>query len=221
MQFLMGSSLLIISECRSALAECRTLDDVLAIRDKMEAARQLMKVRGESLEAQNQAAEIKIRAERMLGTSLGKMEKNPGSRNGVWRLHDATAKLSDLGIEKTQSHRWQQMAKVPEATFAALVASATDDGDELTSVAVYKLGRKIGEDPSPKDSKSDWNAFDWIAHMRKAVTKVYEDCPPGCRAALPHVLREMSEEFLASEDDDGSGRGSRDDSAVGACSCAD
>ena len=72
---------------------------------------------------QNQAAEIKLRAERRAGEMLKETEKQqpgdykrshdvtvqipPGPEKD--RLHDVTypPSLDDLGITKMQSHRWQ------------------------------------------------------------------------------------------------------------------
>ena len=60
--------------------------------------------------AQNEAAEIKLWAERRAGELLLEIEKNKGG--GDHRLHDVTGapKLRELGIEKIQSHRWQRTA---------------------------------------------------------------------------------------------------------------
>jgi hypothetical protein len=59
------------------------------------------------LVAQNRIAEIKVKAERKTGELLKEMEKQkPGEYQ---RFHDGTVapSLKDLGIEKTQSMRWQ------------------------------------------------------------------------------------------------------------------
>ena len=48
---------------------------------------------------------------------LGEMEmQGPGEYQ---RLHDATVapSLTELGIERTQSHRWQAIASIPEPDF--------------------------------------------------------------------------------------------------------
>ena len=65
-------------------------------------------------------AELRIRAERKAGELLARMEKNAGAKGSgsnqhEVRSHDATTPtLSDLGINKHQSSRWQLMAKVSE-----------------------------------------------------------------------------------------------------------
>ena len=64
------------------------------------------------------------RAERRGGELLAEMEKNPGRRPGKNQLHDATS-LSDLGIEKTQSHRWQIMHKGWDAGSNGQVPAST------------------------------------------------------------------------------------------------
>jgi hypothetical protein len=69
------------------------------------------------LEAQNDAAEIKLRAERKLGELLGAIDKDRGGNFN--RSQPATGsskpvRLQDLGVSKSQSSRWQAIAAVPE-----------------------------------------------------------------------------------------------------------
>jgi len=52
---------------RRELALAVSIDEVKQLRDKAEAIRQYIRQQGASLEMQNQAAEIKIRAERRIG----------------------------------------------------------------------------------------------------------------------------------------------------------
>jgi hypothetical protein len=78
-------------------------------------------------EAERQACEIWLRAERRAGELLAVAERNkgaqgnPGGRGApIVRSHNETAQtLSDLGISKSQSSRWQQLAAVPEFVCAA------------------------------------------------------------------------------------------------------
>ena len=56
------------------------IDEVKEIRSKAEALRMYAKQAGESLEMQNNCAEIKIRAERRAGELLRETDKNRGGR---------------------------------------------------------------------------------------------------------------------------------------------
>lgn len=95
--------------------------------------RNAVRKQGFALEAINHAAELKLRAERKLGEFLKEMPKH----NGDPRLHDAT-RLSDLGIEKTQSHRWQRIASIPEPEFERHIVE-TVVKKELTTAGMLKL----------------------------------------------------------------------------------
>ena len=67
-------------------------------------------------DAQNNAAEIKLLAERRAGELLAGMEKQSGAR-GVGKKvesHDAIPLLKDMGLTKTQSSRWQLAASFPD-----------------------------------------------------------------------------------------------------------
>jgi N6-adenosine-specific RNA methylase IME4 len=138
-----------LDTAQRALAEARTLPDVKQIRDTAAALQQYAKQQAYSLEIQNQAAEIKLRAERKAGELLRAMEKakgasKPGTQRGTTRLHDETASptLADLGISKSQSHRWQLEASLPETVFETYVADGKTTGRELSSRAVLDLAKQ-------------------------------------------------------------------------------
>lgn len=88
------------------------------IRDRAGAARQYAKAAGYSREITNMCAEIKIRAERKAGTLLADMPKQAGARDGKQTGSQAEIplppRLDDIGVSKTQSHRWQQSAAIPD-----------------------------------------------------------------------------------------------------------
>ena len=69
-----------------------------------------------NVDAERRACEIRLRAERKAGKLLATTEENPGDH----RSHGATddlRTLSDLGVSKSQSSKWQQLAAVTEAEF--------------------------------------------------------------------------------------------------------
>src|SRR5713101_6612610 len=105
---------------RQLLAEICGVDDAKAIHDFAEAARVYARQARLGLEAQNDAAEIRLRAERKLGELLAVLPKQDGGDAARARSQAATEvppRLGDLGITKTQSSRWQAIAAVPERVF--------------------------------------------------------------------------------------------------------
>ena len=102
---------------------------------------------GGSRKAVLHASEIKLRAERRAGMLLREMELQSGARDGKTGLHEGTPLLSDLGINKTQSHRLQVESEVPETQFVEYVAEIRESEDrDLTSKGLYGIGKKLRAD---------------------------------------------------------------------------
>lgn len=193
----MGGTLANLSRAKRALIEARTLDDVLEIRDKAEAIRVYVKAAGEGLDAQNFAAEIKLRAERKAGALLAEMEmQGPGEYQ---RSHDATVgppSLSDIGINKTQSSRWQKEAGVTEQEFDAHVAKCNTERVELTQASVLSLAG--AGHVSQASGENEWyTPLGIIDRARKAMGGIDLD-PASCELAQRHV---KAKRFYAIADD--------------------
>lgn len=132
----------LIERAKSALSAATSIDSVLDIRDQSESFRTLMKQQRESLEVQNKAAELKIRAERRAGELLGEMElQKPGEYK---RSHRASVcpSLGDMGITHSQSSRWQKIASLPDDDFEKHIEGTIEANRELTSSGVLKLAKK-------------------------------------------------------------------------------
>jgi hypothetical protein len=87
------------------------------------------------------ATDIRLRAERRAGELLAEMAESgerdtgKGNRNPALKSLYATPKLADLGVTKTQSSRWQQLAKLPEAVFEKKVEAAKVKAENSTTSA--------------------------------------------------------------------------------------
>jgi len=163
-QFECMTALIRYDAARRALAAAHRVDEVKAIRDKAEAVRVYAKQAGD-FDLQNQAAEIRIRAERRAGQLLLDMEKNPGRRGEGRPRKDGTKftrssgstayppKLEDIGVSKDQSSKWQRLALlVDEATFERALVQAREKTGELTNAALL---REIRETITPNDVPSE------------------------------------------------------------------
>jgi hypothetical protein len=131
----------VLDRVARALAEATDFKEVKSLRDKAEAARQYAKNAAMGLKIQNKAAELKLRAERRAGELLSELVPHGGNRRSS--RHDADLKLSDLGIDSSQSSRWRREAAVPEVVFEQYVALADKLGHDITSQGLLKLGRRM------------------------------------------------------------------------------
>jgi hypothetical protein len=139
---------------RKAIAAAHRVDEAKKIRDKAEAVRTYAKLAGD-LQLQNQACEIRLRAERRAGQLLLEMEKNPGTRGegrprkdgAKRRSAESTAKppkLDEIGITKDQSSKWQRLALlVDESTFERALVQALEKNGELRNSALLREIREI------------------------------------------------------------------------------
>ena len=94
----------------AALAEAHAIDEVKAVRDKVDAVRLYARMaRGTDL--LRWSSEIKMRAEWRCGELLAEMEKAPGGQpysSPSWRGREsAPPTLADLGISHNQSSQWR------------------------------------------------------------------------------------------------------------------
>lgn len=144
----MDVSLVLFDRARRALAEARSVDEVRDVRDQAAAIAAYLRQQGQSLEMQNDVAEIKLRAERKLGEMLMAMEKQSGIRTD---LAPRNTVLQGLGIERIQSHRWQREAAVPDEVFESFVAETKRQG-ELTSAGLLRLAADLERDARKVDA---------------------------------------------------------------------
>lgn len=124
------------SKARKALARAKSLEDFKDVRDVGEAAIRLAKSRRDvGIEALLEAQEIVRRAEWQLGRMLPAFT---GGKGGD-RKSSCGLQLDALGIEKTQSHRFQKIGDVPSDEFDAWIDDCRASGQEMTQAAAIRL----------------------------------------------------------------------------------
>ncbi len=164
-----STGLACISAARTALAKASTIDDVKQIRDKAEAIRMYVRAAGESLQVQNAAADIKLRAERKIGGMLSDMD-DKGSHGGNRKSSD-TMSLESLGIDKKQSSRWQLASSLPEDEYDSLVIRSVENGTELTQSLVLRAakGMSIATKGRVVMESSVVDTFDLVGELRECI----------------------------------------------------
>jgi N6-adenosine-specific RNA methylase IME4 len=184
-----------IDAAKQALAEAQDINAILEIRDKAAAMSSYAHAKGAG-EAAQMAKELQIRAERKAGEWLRDAPKHPGKRTDLVASSNQVDKptLSDLGIEKTQSHRWQAIASLPNEEFEKHIAETKDKGEELTSVGTYRYARQTQriEEPETTEVVVPEGEFSVIVVDPPWPYKTPYD-PIGRRTASPYAEMELEE----------------------------
>jgi hypothetical protein len=165
------SEIVALSQAKRSLAEATTLDEIKLIRDKAEAVRKYAQSAALGLDAQNYAAEIKLRAERKAGELLSSLSLRGGDRKS--NRHCARLKIRDLGISQAQSTRWQVQSKLPESEFERYLATSREFGREITTADIIRLARKtLHKEPASinalGDKSSDEDSAAELCQLRAA-----------------------------------------------------
>lgn len=146
-----------LTHARQWLAEAKTLDDVKHIVDIAEAARVYARAAKLGLEAYNDAAEVKVRAERRAGELLKQLERG---KTGPKELHsnvecnsEYRVVLEEHEIPDTTAHRWQQMAKMDDETFEQHIAEMKPERPITTSGILREVTKMERPEIQPPDGK--------------------------------------------------------------------
>lgn len=176
--------LIVFNQAYQAIMQASSIDEVKEIRDKMEALRLYLKQQGDSFEMQNACAEIKVRAERKAGEILEDMPKNggakgTGSNQYEVRLHDVTTpKLSDMGITRIQSSRFQTIATIPEEIFESHLIETKVKEKEITSSGLLKLAKELKRKEERKQQIEAIKKFSPLTPLEEKKYQIIVIDPP-------------------------------------------
>ena len=142
--------------CR-AIDAAFEVDEVKDIRDKAIALETYAR-QAKNVEAERQACEIRLRAERKAGHLTKQLEKAPGARTdqeplgSMQRGRTKREALEAAGVTTDQAHRWEKLAGIPEDRFEAAlggpdmpttsgILQANAPRDKVDSRALWLWGR--------------------------------------------------------------------------------
>ena len=146
----MNKELLVLGQwekAKQAIAACTNLDEVKKIKDQAQALKAYAKQAKESLEVQNNIAEIKIRCERKMGditkiipiNITGRPSKK-SSHNGETSQKTKKEILKEAGIDPTHSSRNETISDIPEEEFEKELEEIKKEG-ELTTAKVIRVAK--------------------------------------------------------------------------------
>ncbi|QEG36156.1 MT-A70 family methyltransferase [Bythopirellula goksoeyrii] len=178
-------ALMLLTKAANALDEIEDLGEVVKIRDHAEALRSLGKRFELAEEIALRASTIKVKAERRLGELLAKLPLHPGGKPAAAttsnRLQHSTGlKLSDLGISRSDSSRWQKIAQLPKAKFNAFVHSEVEANRLPTTNGVLREAKRYLATERVKSLPQQEGYVTQLAELideKRTFTTIYADPP--------------------------------------------
>ena len=128
-------AVLLLERAERMLTETGTVGEVKSVADWADLLHHAAKKARLGLDVQNRAAVLHLKAVAEAGRLLRVMaERGERATAGAnqWSLHGATTTFTDLRIERTEAHRWDQVAAVPGEVHTAYVADAIARREEIT-----------------------------------------------------------------------------------------
>jgi hypothetical protein len=194
------SALVRYDQAPNALAACVRVDDVKPIRDKA-LAMQVYAQQAKDTALIEQATEIRLRAEIRAGELLAEMKVNGTRRKPADNTPPPKGKpkasntalpamaptLTDLGISKMQSSRWQKLAALPRGEQEAVIGGTKSKAVQTVQSARAKSAAKSPPTYDEDDGVSRAAvacALEVRAVVGKFLKKIPRDEWPGLKIAL-------------------------------------
>jgi hypothetical protein len=211
------ATLSLIAQARQSLAEARTLPDIRRVMEVASVAADAGQRAARLAEAQhavaavveaandaaNDAAAVRIEAQAKAGELLRTMaERGDRARAGDsdGRRQRPSATLDDLGITKSESSRWQQVASVPDEVRQQYVDATRAARQEVSTAGLLRHAHDVEPDRAtsgPTPGSIDHPAIAAEARKRmRAVHRVLVDLAGYRPEALVSALNRAERRSL-------------------------
>lgn len=173
------SALALYDAMVTAIAECARVDEVKDIRDKAVALEAYYR-QARNLEAEREACNVRLRAERRVGELLKDLARNQtvGLKQGPLSAEETTGPspyaetLAATGMSRQSASRFQALANIPQDEFDAVLAAP-----EKPSANAVLARRKVQEAGQSKYQVSTMSLWIW-GRLRDFERERYLDASP-------------------------------------------
>lgn len=151
---------------KAELMQIKDIETGVNYLNKVKAIEVWVKAEKKDAELQNIIAEQKLRTQRVLGSLLKESELSKGTLKQGKNLpvvdeQNHGTRLSEIGLNKTQSHTFQAIASIPEETFEEFISEKKEAVNnavaELTTAGAVRLAKSLKEKKEDLDTVRDIN----------------------------------------------------------------
>ena len=136
-----GTDAEVLKDLEKQLRGCTTIEEYLEVRSEAAGHLSRLKAARAPIEQVNVTAIVKLSAERELGFLLRAMKLRGGDRRIKSMSRPAT--LSDRGITRMQSSRWQCLARISQSVFREFTSRCGRRRIFATHVALVNYWRAV------------------------------------------------------------------------------
>jgi len=162
---------------RNQIETAKDIEVLTDIKNKLRAYQILAQQSKQSQEVQAKIAIYKARADRKCGEWLKDNIKH-GGQNKKAKLQNETS-LSDININKTESHRLQKIADIPENKFDDILQEAEVETKKITNNMLVNIAKESDKNDRKKQEAKDRikkisNIEIRKGDFKKVLTDVYD-----------------------------------------------
>src|SRR5215212_4555399 len=194
-QYAITGELESIEQARELLEVADSPQEVKRVADFAEAMRVVYAKAKLGLEAQNEAAEMKIHAQIKGGEMLASLVQRGGYTHGEANGGGHRLTLGDIGVSEWESKTWQRLASASPDTIQAKIDETRTAGYELTTAAILKY---IGHHGTLGTGENEWYTPEDVLDDVRLVLGTIELDPASCEIAQEVV---GAENYFTQEDD--------------------
>lgn len=174
-----------VDELKKKIAEFTTIEEMKNGKDKLESVRHYLKLKGDERVMIQQLNAGAVRLAWRMGNIL-KEVISPGRPNS--QENEKVLRLSDFGISKPTSHKYQRIADIPEDLLEQRLERLLANDEDVSEKEFYKFAKSLGEshneETDEEDGSSRMDDMDdareqFVAMTREQITELRKKNVPG------------------------------------------